>query len=492
MDSMVISYLNLAVVFVLVLLIAAIISKLGKLHALQLAHREEGRDLSDIVAKLQPALQNLNSAQERVEANLASMTQRLETTEQLGNRLEEQLCAMDRSLSGILTNVEHLQEESDASRQNHRTEMARVNRHLGVLVPEIAGNSTLAQLSFDQALNQGKMLGVIKQQSLSKLDRKLGSIFAGVLNGRSVQLVEAVHRIKDGRIVMTLTKEGQKLLNSGKAELMYDKAGNLLSTIRDAKHKQFIKQFKGVPANQVGRFAKVGNLIINAAHIVSAADMLARMKVMDGKMNLLIEGRRIDKMGELEAIYRRAQEILNRDELAPQDITELRGIHLNLMKLRVTWVREVSYRLDQIEDPKNRNFFARNLGLLEKTRNQDQSIRQKVSDFEQELFLIDFTIVFDVTLCSFLEISLKLDQDLDQLKRIEKELASKVNYLTGKYENFSLDEPLAIMQQVLQRTKHLMPIATGENALVQIEETGTTVEDPGGSEAYGPEILQAE
>ena len=108
MDSMVISYLNLAVVFVLVLLIAAIISKLGKLHALQLAHREEGRDLSDIVAKLQPALQNLNSAQERVEANLASMTQRLETTEQLGNRLEEQLCAMDRSLSGILTNVEHL------------------------------------------------------------------------------------------------------------------------------------------------------------------------------------------------------------------------------------------------------------------------------------------------------------------------------------------------------------------------------------------------
>ena len=129
---------------------------------------------------------------------------------------------------------------------------------------------------------------------------------------------------------------------------------------------------------------------------------------------------------------------------------------------------------------------------MEKTRNQDQSIRQKVSDFEQELFLIDFTIVFDVTLCSFLEISLKLDQDLDQLKRIEKELASKVNYLTGKYENFSLDEPLAIMQQVLQRTKHLMPIATGENALVQIEETGTTVEDPGGSEAYGPEILQAE
>lgn len=320
------------------------------------------------------------------------------------------------------------------------------------------GLSPISKISFYDALHSQKMLNAIQESALEKLNKELRNSFPGQSLSKSAQLVDSVRILKDKSIVMTLSNKGKKLLKSGKAEIIFHKdTGKLLPAIRDSQSKKFIENMKGAPANSISKLSKISNLIVNTAHIISSADMAKKINILDKKTDYLIEGRRIDKIGDLEANYRLAQQILSKNIINTEEYGSLLEIHKDLMRLRSIWRREIEYKLSNINDPKNRNFFSRKWGILDYTKSTNKNIYNAISTFKFELALIDFTIFFDVLIGEKLSLYYYLNDDLKFLSHTKKLLKSRQQFLTGENNEYAVDEYLAFFDKLEDRVKCFLP-----------------------------------
>lgn len=327
------------------------------------------------------------------------------------------------------------------------------------------GRSPIEKYPFDKALYNQKLFDVIQETYISTLNNELLIIFDGHDLGNSTQLLDSIRILSDRRIVMTFSKKGKKLLKMNKAEFVFDKNKNLLPVIRDKKTKRIIEQMKETPAKHINKFSKIGNLIINTAHIISAADTAKKIKIIDEKMNFLIEGRKIDKIGELEAYYRLAQQILSKEIINIGEHIALLDIHKNLMKLRSIWRQEIEYKLENIEDPKNRNFFSRKLGIAEYTKSTDKKIYETMSSFEFELALIDFSIFFDILISEKLGYKFIFEDDMKFLSRTRSLLESKSQYLTREYEEYNIDKYIEFFDKLDNRIRLFLHIYNDSTSL---------------------------
>ena len=321
------------------------------------------------------------------------------------------------------------------------------------------GRSPISNFSFYEALYKQKILTAIQESSLSKVNLELKNIFNNQHFIKSAQLISSINVLKDKSIVMTLSKEGQKLLKSKKAELIFDKkTGNLLPLIRDSKNKKFIEQMKGIPKINISKLSHLSNLIVDAAHMISGADLAKKIKLLDKKIDFLIEGRRIDKIGELEANYVLAQQILSKDMISNSEYTALIMIHKDLIKLRSIWRHEIEYKLINIEDPKNRNFFSRKLNIRKYTKSTDKEIYEKISSFEIELLLMDFSIFFDILISDKINYQININDELDFITNIKKLLKTKSKYLTGKYNEYNVNNHIKFLNNLKKRIEHFVPL----------------------------------
>ena len=257
--------------------------------------------------------------------------------------------------------------------------------------------SPINDLSFEEALDIQTFDNNLVEKALVTLNENFLKEFGTKNLPYLDNISSSVKKIKNG-VVWEISDKGKKLIKTGKAELVFhNKSGKLLPAIKDAKTGRFIEQFKGKVPNVGSKIAKLSNVLVNGAHIISGADISKRIELLDKKVEYLIAGRKIDQLSKIEANYNLARELLFYP-LNGNDLSTLKLLHKDNLELRSVWRREMELKLDKIEDPNNISWIKKRFSR-QKTR--DKKVKQNIieCEFEKEIRLIDFTISFDLALC---------------------------------------------------------------------------------------------
>jgi hypothetical protein len=351
-----------------------------------------------------------------------------------------------------------------SSLQNFSNDFSNKFDNQGNLLSDIRDISSLSkelvsapfqQLSFEDTLDLTKFGNEIKSTELVRCSNQLIDSYRLSVS-KSAQLVESINKMKDGSIVWGLSKEGKKLLKSGKIKFAHQKGTNkILSTLQDAKTGNWAKQIKGIKISHAAKAAKLANVAVNAAHIIAGIDQMNKLKEIDRKISFLVEGRKIDKLSNLKANFRVAKELFDQP-IGQHERAQLLGIHRDLLKLREIWFSEIEYKLENIKDPKSLDFFKRT--FFTTTKGKDKKITDQVSDFQDEINFINATLFLDVGLCYGINHKSSLQDDLSRIDQIESSMNEKAKYLSGK-NDLNLDADLKKIEFIKNSYMSFKPLS---------------------------------
>lgn len=251
-------------------------------------------------------------------------------------------------------------------------------------IPSIIGAAFLP-LSFKEALNFDRAPELLKEGFLKQINAGLPPVGDSVIVG--FQLVDLVHS-KD--ILMAKFPEAaSQLMSEGKAVLLKTRGGEELLTAVDATRKggKFLSNARKVDPTLVHHIAKVGPLIVGAAHIIAGYDNAKKLKQIDRKLDLVISHRSRDMVSELEAIYESIKEALASTD--PQDVTHLQQLRFKLKRLRCSWMNQVEAALLDIENPANRGFLE---SFFSTKKGTAKTIERGLSQQEEPVYLTRFAL----------------------------------------------------------------------------------------------------
>ena len=286
--------------------------------------------------------------------------------------------------------------------------------------------SPFNHLSFNDALDGKKLIQELKKSKLLEINSQLINS-TGISVTKGTQLVDSIMKANNNEIIWKLSEQGKKLLKDGKIKYITNKQGKFLPTLQDVEKGKWKINIKGSPVGKVAKITKLANVAVNAAHIISGIDQVNKLKEISKKIDFLIAGRKIDKLSELKKNFQLAKEILLKP-YGSNEKFELIKIHNNFYGLRENWFMEIFYKLDNIQDPKSLNFFSR---LFTTTKSKDKKVSQKVSEFEEEMYLINASIEIDFVLCSTINYEFSVMEDLNNLYKLYSKLEEKSFYLSG-------------------------------------------------------------
>lgn len=290
--------------------------------------------------------------------------------------------------------------------------------------------SAIERLNFEEALSLEAFYKEMYTSSLTNFQEDILDNLGLREIIQSYPITYSTKKLIDGSIVFALTENGNKLLSNGKAELIFEsKSGKILPAIRDSKTKEFIEQFKGKSPDIASKIGNLTNVVINIAHIISGADLAKQLKSVNKKLDYLLACRRIDQFSRLEANYNIAREIIS-SKLDEVDKSEIRRLHQENMELRYVWRQEIEARMSEIDNPENYNWLKKKL-TRQKTINK--KISCGLSELENELNLIDFSVTYDIALTSVFDDEQEyffhktLRQEINNLSKLSKMFSEKAN-----------------------------------------------------------------
>jgi len=199
-------------------------------------------------------------------------------------------------------------------------------------------------LTFDASLDSGVLMDRLRERQMDDVNHAFASMIGHNFQPDSgVRLVESVKAYDNmSKTVWKLSKEGQKLLNNGKAKHAVHKAsGNLLPTIKKVNGKNYIEHIKGVSPSKLAKVTNVSLILVNTAHIISGADLARKMDQANKKLDELLAYRKIDRYSELEEIYYELVEI-NWKYLNKEETNKLTNLHQRIRQIRITMSRVTS------------------------------------------------------------------------------------------------------------------------------------------------------
>lgn len=334
------------------------------------------------------------------------------------------------------------------------------NTNYNIKTENILVHSPIKTLPYEDALNIQTFHKHLVNNALVNLNESFLMEFGGKDISYLNNISSSIKRYKNGNIVWELSDKGKKLIKSGKAKIVYHtESGKLLPTIQDARTNQFMEQFKGKLPNVGSKIAKLSNIVVNTAHIISGADISKKLKVIDKKVDLLIAGRKIDQLSKIESNYNLARELLS-EPLNQNDISTLKYLHKEIMELRSVWRQEIELKLTYLEDPHNINWVKK---MFSKQKSRDQKVIQKICEFEKELRLIDFSIAYDLGLCQSIGntnafVYTSLPDEINRLNKIRFIVQEKAKFIREQSADDSVKSVISYFKYICEKYSGFVPL----------------------------------
>lgn len=321
-------------------------------------------------------------------------------------------------------------------------------------------DNVITRLGFEESLDLEKFARASEDTALSDLNRRLMASSPGglVISVNGLQLAES-----GVTMMVSVSKDGQKLLQDGVAVISRNASQQGLPVIRgvkDGRILEMMKEAKGAQA--LGRLASLGTLVVGAAHIISGADIARRLKAVDAKIDLLLAYRKIDQMSALERIYSSARELCL-GEVTQEKKWELWKMRGELRELRTVWRRELRHQIELVSDPNEVGWFRSAFSWIERVdKGQHEEAHQKITENQPHLMLIEYSLRLDQTLAvasdSVPEFETTLRDELKGLEDLRGVLKSKADLISNKYPDLTVQPTLDGMSAILDGYSGLLPI----------------------------------
>jgi len=287
-------------------------------------------------------------------------------------------------------------------------------------------------------------------------------------DGLAFALQGASLAMNNGAFVAKFSAEAARLFKAGELRLLMDVSGKRLPTLVGASGKTVANaRLLGPLAKGTTIAANIATAAITVAHIVSGIDLAKKMDRLNGKVDFLVAGRRIDQLSRLEGVYRHAKELLHGgvDDYSQK---ELHRLGRELFEIRSSWRGEISYHVSRLN--KANESVNQIVALFESMsrKGKDQKIADTVCACDTEIHLINVSIATHMALAqasgrldTFLQVS--LPDELEQIAVIRELLWSRRNYIHDKHpelrENiekscYHLDDIVTIYRPMVMNNQH--------------------------------------
>ena len=321
-------------------------------------------------------------------------------------------------------------------------------------------DNVITRLSFDESLDLDKFAGASQESALSDLNRRLMSSAPDGL----VIAVNGLQLAQSGvNMMVSVSKDGQKLLQEGVAVISRTASKQGLPVIRGVKDGRILEMMKEARGAQaLGRLASLGAVVVGAAHIISGADIARRLKAVDAKIDLLLAYRKIDQMSALERIYTSARELC-RGVVTTEKQWELWKMRGELRELRTRWRREMRHEIELVKDPNQGDWFRSIFGWIEPVdKGPHQEAHQKITERQPHLMLIEYSLRLDQALAvasdTVPEFETTLQDELRGLEDLRGLLQSKADLISKKYPDLTVQPTLDGMSAMLDGYSRLLPM----------------------------------
>lgn len=218
---------------------------------------------------------------------------------------------------------------------------AAINKKATALEPAVQQGPDLTQISLEQCLEVTPLIEIYQsraqEQYLSELSKYVAPSVSVALQGASLC-------VQQGTMVVEFSKAGQRLLQAKELRIPLS-GGKQLPKLINASGK-YVENAKGISrvAKAGTKLANVAAIVVSAAHMISGADISARLKEVDRKLDFLIAARSLEQTARLESVFLQAREIMHLYD-GEKRSEKLHDLNRLLFEGRSTWRREVQYHL---------------------------------------------------------------------------------------------------------------------------------------------------
>ena len=326
------------------------------------------------------------------------------------------------------------------------------------LVIRTSGLGPIHTLTFSESLDPQKFAEASRQSVMMELEEALRDVAAdGVtfaING--LRLAQS-----GSELIVSASAKGQALLRKGVVRVpRHAPSGRLLPQLVDdttGKVSEILKEARG--ARRLAKLASLSSMIVGAAHMIASADIAKKLSVIDGKLDAMIQYRRIEQVAELERIYTFARELASGpiDDIRCLELMRLRG---DLRQLRATWRRELSFHLHGIEDPDKAHWMERTFTFRS---TNDKSIHGKITDGQIQLALMEYSMRLDQVLAigsnSLDGFERSLADEIVEIRGLSDLLREKSAYISAKNKgDFSVDPMISALDGMIAHYGGLLPV----------------------------------
>jgi hypothetical protein len=325
----------------------------------------------------------------------------------------------------------------------------------------------LLSVKYEEALQIRPLLQKMGEDAHAGL---LSMVSAHGGDGLAFALQGASLAVNNGAFVAKFSAEAARLFKAGELRLLMDVSGKRLPTLVGASGKTVANaRLLGPLAKGTTIAANIATAAITVAHIVSGIDLAKKMDRLNGKVDFLVAGRRIDQLSRLEGVYRHAKELLH-GGLDDYSQKELHRLGRELFEIRSSWRGEISYHVSRLN--KANESVNQFIAFFESfsRKGKDQKIADTVCACDTEIHLINVSIATHMALAqasgrldAFLQVS--LPDELEQITMIRELLWSRRDFIHDKHPElraniekscYHLDDIVSIYRPMVMNNQSIL------------------------------------
>ena len=337
---------------------------------------------------------------------------------------------------------------------------------------EIQSENVFSKLSFNDSLDPQKFIEASEECAKNQISNSLENYYG---DGISIAVNSLRLKGSSTEMLVTASKNGKELLKSGKVVFAKTKSGKLLPKLRNVETGRFTETLKPkVALGKAGKAANLAAIVVSAAHIISGADTVKRLKEIDTKLNKLIAFHEFDKLATLERIYSQAGELL----LSPLNAKKKEILWFRrgeLRELRNAWRRQAEYLLSQIHDPSQKGIIKK---LWDKmtggSSRNDRIVYSEISRATPQLSLIEYTFRMEYSLAvasdTLPQFQFSLDKEMQDFKNLSSLLEKKKDLIRSSDKKLDIGHVQMGLREMIENytnisTQQISPTSEPEASL---------------------------
>jgi hypothetical protein len=300
----------------------------------------------------------------------------------------------------------------------------------------------ILRLDFSQSFDPEEFARAAEDEALSHVKLQLGNYFA---DGTNLTLQTLRQVLASSEMTVRVSSERAAAIAKGTAKFQEHAAsGRRLSTVVDRKTGKILEQAKEIGNGRklVGGLAAASTIVVSAAHLIATADLARTLKLVDGKLDLMLAYRRIDQTSALERIYTSAKELLSRP-LGEAQRTELWRLRGELLELRAIWRRELEHNLLKIEDPAQAAWLKR---MFTPQSSSDKRIAGEISEGMLQVAMVEYTLRIDRVMALASDTwdmsAVTVADELSALESVGNLLNEKSRFIAAQEKKLASEKPM--------------------------------------------------